>query len=181
MNCPDCGAAMEVVANRNYFRCSHCGNCEFPEETGDGVRVLSDPSGLNCPVCAKPLQAAIIEGEPVAYCARCRGFLTHLPTFGSIVQKRRALRGRHQEVPHLIDREELKRAIHCPSCQLRMDTHPYFGGGAAVVDTCEQCQLIWLDAGELAIIERHVPHEVPHVSPLELGLGPSEEDSPFLF
>jgi Zn-finger nucleic acid-binding protein len=39
-----------------------------------------------------------------------------------------------------------------------MDAHPYFGGGNAVVDTCERCGLVWLDAGELAIIERYVPH-----------------------
>jgi Zn-finger nucleic acid-binding protein len=181
MNCPDCGAPMEVVANRNYFHCSHCGNCEFTQETGDGVHVLGDPAGLNCPVCAKPLQTAVIEGEPVSYCARCRGFLTHLPTFGSIVSKRRALHGPHEEVFHLIDRAELKRVTHCPQCQARMETHPYFGGGAAVVDTCEQCQLIWLDAGELAIIERHVPHDIPHLPSPERGYGTGDDDTPFLF
>jgi hypothetical protein len=39
-----------------------------------------------------------------------------------------------------------------------MEAHPYFGGGNAVVDTCEVCESIWLDAGELAIIERYLPH-----------------------
>ena len=39
-----------------------------------------------------------------------------------------------------------------------MEAHPYFGGGNAVVDTCERCGLIWLDAGELAVIERYIPH-----------------------
>ena len=39
-----------------------------------------------------------------------------------------------------------------------MEAHPYFGGGNAVVDTCEHCGLIWLDAGELAVIERYIPH-----------------------
>jgi hypothetical protein len=46
-----------------------------------------------------------------------------------------------------------------------MDTHPYSGGGNAVVDTCEECGLIWLDAGELAIIERFIPHH-HHIEPV---------------
>jgi Zn-finger nucleic acid-binding protein len=182
MNCPDCGAAMEPVANRNVFHCSHCNNFEFPEDSGEGVRVLGDLVDFNCPVCQKPLQAAIIEGESINYCPRCRGFLTPLRTFGAIVTKRRALHGAHEEQFYLIDREELKRIVHCPACHHRMDTHPYFGGGAAVVDTCENCGLIWLDAGELAIIERHVPHEVPHLpSPDPAALRAEGDDFPSLF
>jgi hypothetical protein len=39
-----------------------------------------------------------------------------------------------------------------------MDTHPYFGGGNVVVNTCERCSVIWLDAGKLALIERYLPY-----------------------
>src|SRR5438132_13276911 len=73
MNCPDCGAAMEPVAARNYFRCGHCGNCQFPEETGDGVHVTGAPVDMSCPVCQKPLQAADLESETVASWDRSRG------------------------------------------------------------------------------------------------------------
>jgi len=61
--------------------------------------------------------------------------------------------------------------LTCPNCQQRMDTHPYFGGGNVVVDTCEGCGLIWLDAGELAIIERYVPHvhQIERTLPLPRG------------
>jgi len=31
-----------------------------------------------------------------------------------------------------------------------MSTHPYAGPGVIVVDTCDQCLMIWLDYGELA-------------------------------
>ena len=79
-------------------------------------------------------------------------------TFGVIVTKRRALHGPHENRTSPFDPSELKRVLTCPNCQQRMDTHPYFGGGNAVVDTCEGCGLIWLDAGELAIIERYLPH-----------------------
>jgi Zn-finger nucleic acid-binding protein len=38
-----------------------------------------------------------------------------------------------------------------------MDTHPYGGGGNAVIDSCFVCRLVWLDAGELTVLERYVP------------------------
>jgi len=30
-----------------------------------------------------------------------------------------------------------------------MATHPYYGPGNVVIDSCGQCELIWLDFGEL--------------------------------
>ncbi len=30
-----------------------------------------------------------------------------------------------------------------------MDTHPYYGPGNVVIDSCESCQAVWLDFGEL--------------------------------
>jgi Zn-finger nucleic acid-binding protein len=111
-----------------------------------------------CPVCQVPLQTAHIEREDVAYCGRCRGFLTGTASFGRIVTKRRAKHSPHEERADPFDPAELERTIRCPNCRERMEAHPYFGGGNAVVDTCEYCCLIWLDAGELAIIERYIPH-----------------------
>jgi Zn-finger nucleic acid-binding protein len=35
-----------------------------------------------------------------------------------------------------------------------MDVHPYYGPGSQVIDSCPHCRLVWLDAGELAAIER---------------------------
>jgi len=33
-----------------------------------------------------------------------------------------------------------------------MDTHPYYGPGNCVVDTCIRCGVIWLDYGEITVI-----------------------------
>jgi Zn-finger nucleic acid-binding protein len=157
MNCPGCGAAMQAVGNHNHFHCTHCGQFLFPRETGDGVAPLGEPSTKSCPVCHLALEKAMIEGEEVRYCGKCRGFLCALDAFGRIVGKRRALHGPHEQVTEPFDPDELRRALGCPVCNARMVAHPYFGGGNAVVDTCEHCQSIWLDAGELAVIERYVP------------------------
>jgi hypothetical protein len=165
---------MAPVASRNYFHCDHCNNFEFPEETGDGVCPAGDPAHVNCPVCAKEMQFATIEDK-------CRGFLTPMRTFGMIVTKRRAFHGPNEEQFNPIDPAEIKRVLKCPSCQRRMDAHPYAGGGNAVVDTCETCSIIWLDAGELAIIERHIPHESPRVPPPPAtGFGSADDEPPFL-
>jgi Zn-finger nucleic acid-binding protein len=166
MNCPGCGAAMQIAGNRNHFHCSHCGRFEFPQETGDGVAGLGEKSERNCPVCRSALETALLEGEDVGYCRQCRGFLSATDAFGRVVAKRRALHGPHEQITEPFDPEELNRVVRCPGCEGRMETHPYFGGGNAVVDTCESCHWIWLDAGELAIIERYIPHVRP-VDPVQ--------------
>jgi Zn-finger nucleic acid-binding protein len=33
-----------------------------------------------------------------------------------------------------------------------MSVHPYYGPGNAVVDTCGDCLLVWLDHSELSVI-----------------------------
>jgi Zn-finger nucleic acid-binding protein len=171
---------MAPVAARNYFHCDHCNNFEFPEETGDGVCVDGEPAHVNCPVCAKEMQFAVIEGEPVAYCDKCRGFLAPIRTFGMIVFKRRSLHTPNEERFDPIDPAEFKRVLKCPSCQRPMDAHTYGGGGNALVDTCEACSVIWLDAGELAIIERHVPHGAPRVCSSAVDVAAEYEDTSFL-
>jgi Zn-finger nucleic acid-binding protein len=160
---------MRLAGNRRHFLCDHCGNFHFPEETGDGVTVLGEPAGPGCPVCGVALQKALIDGEPVDYCDRCRGFLTATATFGRIVTLRRQRHGPHEQVTEPFDPADLRRGLSCPACHRRMEAHPYFGGGNAVVDTCDRCNLIWLDAGELAVIERYVPHHHQIEGPLNLA------------
>jgi Zn-finger nucleic acid-binding protein len=166
---------MELAGNRRHFHCSHCNNFHFPEETGDGVAPLAEPAGGDCPVCQRPLRHALIDGQKAAYCDQCRGFLAATATFGLIVADRRARHGPHEQITEPFDSAELQRVLHCPSCHQRMETHPYFGGGNAVVDTCERCGLIWLDAGELAIIERYIPHVRQIEAPLTLAPNDTHE------
>jgi hypothetical protein len=56
------------------------------------------------------------------------------------------------------DRGDLKRVVQCPRCNRRMDTHFYAGPGNVIVDTCDDCSLLWLDRGELTRIA-HAPDE----------------------
>jgi Zn-finger nucleic acid-binding protein len=43
----------------------------------------------------------------------------------------------------------MAREVCCPRCRARMATHPYYGPGRIIIDTCEPCHLIWLDPGEI--------------------------------
>jgi Zn-finger nucleic acid-binding protein len=125
----------------------------------------------HCPICRVPLVSSQIEEETVATCGQCGGFLAEMETFGVIVVKRRSLHSVSEQCTEPFDPAELDRVLCCPRCQEPMDTHPYFGGGNVVLNTCERCSLIWLDAGKLALIERYHPHvhQIEHTLTLRGG------------
>lgn len=155
MNCDNCGGGLKPVGNRSYFRCPYCETFQFPEVSKDGIAALGTDSEFDCPVCSDPLVEAAIDGHIVAYCSSCCGFLAENGVFGYIVQKRRAAQPRTSPDCQPFSPEELRRRIACPRCRRTMDTHPYHGGGNAVIDTCGRCRLVWLDAEELTVIVRY--------------------------
>jgi Zn-finger nucleic acid-binding protein len=110
------------------------------------------------------MQDGRVENEPIQFCSRCRGFLATNPAFAAIVRARRAKRPVGDN-SHSFSPDELHRRVDCPKCRQRMDTHPFYGGGRVVVDTCASCALIWLDAGELTVIEQHNPAPLPSLPP----------------
>ncbi|MBN2446799.1 MAG: zf-TFIIB domain-containing protein [Phycisphaerae bacterium] len=148
---------MKLVPGRDYFVCEYCTTFGFPAKSKDGVSVtvLGDVSDLNCPVCAVNLVPAAVAGHEVLYCTRCRGMLASNTNFGDIVASLRATYEQSDErKPRPIDPSEFKRHLRCPHCEQDFDTHPYYGPGNVVVDTCGECALIWLDHGELDVIRR---------------------------
>jgi Zn-finger nucleic acid-binding protein len=151
MNCQNCGAAMDLVGGRHYFFCTYCGSFHFPETANDGVRVLQrDPAGARCGVCDHPLAAAVLQaGTEVQYCERCRGVLLSRAHFASFVDRQRAWAASPPVVPMPLDRKALGRSLRCPNCRRDMSTHPYYGPGNVIIDTCDGCDLVWLDFGEL--------------------------------
>jgi Zn-finger nucleic acid-binding protein len=155
MNCPSCGAAMEPVGGRAYFRCNYCGTFEFPETDETGVTDLGEASQFACPVCTQSLNKASVHGHTVFFCGTCRGFLTTNANFTAMLACRREEAKESSRVIRPFGKDELRRRIKCPGCQKKMDTHPYGGGGNVVVDTCYRCHWIWFDAGEFDAIANH--------------------------
>ncbi|HVK14451.1 MAG TPA: zf-TFIIB domain-containing protein [Gemmataceae bacterium] len=174
MNCANCGAGLQPVGGRDYFRCPYCETFHFPTPTTDGVADLGGGTPFACPVCADPLTTAAIHGHDVSYCRTCRGFLCPNDTFGRIVRERRARPSPPARPPVPFDAGELRRKAACPRCRGRMDTHPYHAGGNAVIDTCARCHLVWLDAGELTVLGRYRPRERP--APVPEPAPPAEPE-----
>jgi Zn-finger nucleic acid-binding protein len=152
MNCANCGTAMELIESRRYFFCRHCGSFHFPEPADtEGIRIVGRTADApSCPVCNAPLaQALLDDAHPVHFCATCRGVLMPRPTFAGVVSLRRAWASHPPVEPQPLDQRALERNLACPSCRARLTTHPYYGPGNVVIDSCETCDVIWLDFGEL--------------------------------
>ena len=186
-NCPNCGAAMDLVESRRYLRCQHCGTYQFHQTTeAEGIRIignLADAPG--CPVCSVPMAHAVIDDDyPIDFCTKCRGLLLPRETFAHVTNTRRAWATTPPAEPVPFDPNDLARKLHCPKCQQKFETYPNYGPGNVVIDNCTVCDVIWLDYGELKRIvdapgrdraARHVPRideeyvrkGAPHVEPEE--------------
>ena len=145
---------MRLEPEKEYLVCDYCRNIHFPEPNADGVRVLEEPSTLECPMCGIALAHAAVAGQRVLYCDRCRGLLIGMDIFRAVVQDLRARRGQSSVGLRPPDWNELKRRIPCPQCHQPMVTHLYGGGGNVVIENCEPCALNWLDFAELGRIVR---------------------------
>jgi Zn-finger nucleic acid-binding protein len=152
MNCSNCGAAMELIESRRYFRCRHCGTFHFPEPIdAEGIRIVGHPQDApGCPVCSTRMAHAVLDNDhPIDFCARCRGILLPRTTFATVVNVRRAWAASLPAEPVLLNRQELRRTIACPRCGGRFETYPHSGPGNVVIDACTGCDVIWLDFGEM--------------------------------
>lgn len=150
MNCQNCGAPMVLVRQQDYWFCEYCGAFHFPPESEDGVRLLDAASEeMRCPLCRVQLSLGSIDGYQVRTCDRCRGVLAPQLSFGEIVKRRRAKASGPGVQPAALDRSQLERVIYCPGCSRKMETHPYYGPGNIIIDTCPHCRVLWLDFGEL--------------------------------
>jgi len=157
VNCRNCAAPLTAVVGRDYLSCDFCSTFHFPtalDDSADRVKPLGQRSHLQCPSCRLQLAVGSMEGFRIRYCERCRGVLIDCEMFGLMVRERRAKHKGPPDRPTPFDPDELERRVDCPSCQRRMQTHPYLGPGNVVIDSCTRCKMVWLDHGEVATIER---------------------------
>jgi len=153
-SCDNCGAPLNAVPGRNYLQCPYCLSFHFPTEQKDGVVPGNEFSGHACPVCARPLVRSSVEGVDAHWCENCHGLLLERRNFTRIVEIRRAMHRKGYDVDEVAEELDIiPRHLRCPGCHGTMETHPYFGPGRVVIDACGNCHLIWLDPGELTIIE----------------------------
>ena len=140
---------MRLDEEKECLSCDYCGSRYCPDPNDRGIRVLAEPTGLNCSLCAVPLMHAAIAGQRVQYCNQCRGILVGMDLFSALIQALRSHSNSAAELLRPPDWNGLKRPMNCPKCGKAMDTHLYGGPGNIIIDNCEQCSLNWLDDGEL--------------------------------
>jgi len=146
-----------VVEGREHFQCPYCDSFVFPgdlESSIDRIKPLGQSGERTCPVCSEALQSGTMEGRTIEYCTLCRGVLLSSDDFLQIVRLRRAQRTQPPDEPRPLNQEEMNRHVECPVCGKRMEVHPYYGGGSVMIDSCRACGMVWLDHGEITVIER---------------------------
>jgi Zn-finger nucleic acid-binding protein len=168
MNCPSCGASINLEDGATSATCEYCKAVCLPEKNDEGIRVFNQPSQLVCPICRAPLLHATLARQRLLYCPRCRGSLIPMTVFVVLIGALRAQRGEAAEIAPPPDPHQLDRATLCPQCGRRMDTHYYAGGGNIVIDDCSRCRLNWLDAGELTAIAHAPDHSLDRRPPIEV-------------
>jgi len=107
-----------------------------------------------CPVCGEQLVRVEYEGANAMTCPVCHGYLIDTSSVERI--KRSELKS-PQELKdeamgqfHPNSENELK----CPRCRLSMQkVHESLPGVELQLDHCKPCSLIWLDGGELALLQ----------------------------
>jgi len=157
MKCENCGASLRPDLERGIYACDYCRSEFVPPPESDGVLVLAD-TRHSCPICNHHLFEASLETFPLEYCAHCHGMLVAMDRFIDLVE---ALRIRGDRFSRHIERRssvDADRYLRCPGCGSRMDGHPYGGGGNVNVDSCEKCDVLWLDGGELRRIAGSPDH-----------------------
>jgi len=151
-NCVNCGAPMTADKASGALVCTHCGSIEEQPRLIEFLQI-GEASASPCPTCAAPLAHARLDGSPLLVCQRCQGMLIAMHVFVSVIDAASA----HEDQGGIVlPRRENPgdRVLSCPQCGQPMLSHFYGGPGNLVIDSCEPCQVNWLDPGELRRIAR---------------------------
>ena len=108
----------------------------------------------NCPHCNIPLTEVDYSGFNVLYCGQCKGYLvdvSRLETIKRLGRKEQAALKAEVRAEYQGDQAA---QIKCPKCHLPMQKKPVQLPGLTLqLDACKECALLWLDGGELALVQ----------------------------
>src|SRR6266404_5743023 len=99
-----------------------------------------------CPRCHRPLEVSRPGGLDARTCPGCDGMLVRQADLGRAVEEGSGGAEEHARA----ERAGEEPVLRCPDCGRPMEKHGYLGIGAIQIDSCSECGLVWVDAGELA-------------------------------
>ncbi|MBI2931210.1 MAG: zf-TFIIB domain-containing protein [Planctomycetes bacterium] len=103
---------------------------------------------LVCARCPGSLQEVQIGDVTLERCEQCQGFFFDSDELAQV------LTDASPGAPIADDRDPSEAGTSCPRCQIPMDRVPAKGVGRFSYDLCSACHGLWLDACELAHLER---------------------------
>jgi Zn-finger nucleic acid-binding protein len=103
-----------------------------------------------CPICKVEVGIITYEGFKIMHCPKCRGHLLPLARLAPIRVPQAQLK---DEVARDFKKDH-KEKINCPKCMMFMKKEKLKIPVLSVfIDVCRTCELVWLDAGELALLQ----------------------------
>lgn len=106
----------------------------------------------DCPRCAQPLEEPQVDNVAVALCRGCRGvWLAHADLSAILEASWRTVpvaeaEGQSWAAPA---EKTADAELWCPRCRHRMEKYGYLGLATIMMDRCDPCAHVWLDAEEL--------------------------------
>lgn len=108
----------------------------------------------NCPICNIPLTPVDYEGLRVWQCLTCKG---HLMSFARLDGIKRANRKSEPALKSEASTDfagSTTQPLRCPRCHIVMDKQALDLPVLDIhTDVCDGCSLVWLDGGELALLQ----------------------------
>lgn len=105
-----------------------------------------------CPRCRRQLVENQVEEFTVQVCAPCKGlFLPHADLVKILDRSWRAVPPQDAENAEFVAPADWQNepVLPCPRCGAAMDKYGYMGLAAILLDRCDRCESLWLDAEEL--------------------------------
>lgn len=107
---------------------------------------------MKCPVCDESKMKRLpYEGVPLFHCGACHGHLLFRDQVDAL--KRRRQNNEEQLESEANDVASPHGELRCPKCLGPMKAAPSSKHSNVIWDHCPGCDLVWLDAGELAKIQ----------------------------
>ncbi len=106
-----------------------------------------------CPACQVDLETTDIEGYRVERCPSCHGHLVPTLNLSAIKRSCRTSEDELRSRASSDFKGSISETIICPLCKCRMSKQRMSSPLDMELDVCDSCDRVWLDGGEIAMVQ----------------------------
>jgi len=108
-----------------------------------------------CPRCNIDLIEGTSDEEEVNLCQKCSGALIKQKMLIPILKKvSGVMPDKVDENTFLPRLNDIGAVAACPDCKSQMEHYGYMGSNIVMIDGCNECNWIWVDARELVVMAK---------------------------